>query len=221
MEIWNHLVDLSEEIKDVFDDNFDRYDESERVEFDGWSDHFWRSSSVKKCHLNIIDRRETSKLWSMHVNIFPKTNTDLPILGFDVVSGANKITGSFFDFSPIDDSHPYMDHFYDTVKGLSWNRPRELPEWAQKIFSNSMISVGNIKTLEEVNQLSSMCLDLIKYYIKNIENFNSNNIDNADKHSFYCKQQKLNPHLHRSLLTMGLYETDKDRYVNKILFNEE
>jgi len=37
----------------------------------------------------------------------------------------------------------------------------------------------------------------------------------------YCSNQKLNPHLHRSILAMGISEEDKDDYVNNVLFEEK
>jgi hypothetical protein len=36
----------------------------------------------------------------------------------------------------------------------------------------------------------------------------------------YCENQKMNPHLHRSILAMGISEEDKDDYVNNVLFEE-
>jgi hypothetical protein len=135
------------------------------------------------------------------------------------VAGPNKITGSFFDYSPVD-KHPYMDYFYSRVKDLSWNKPRELPDWAQQIFSKNMIAAGNIRTEEEIKQLSDVCFELIRYYIENSNSINNKVGDYKDNHNFYCKQQKLNPHLHRSIISMGISEEDKDRYVNRVLFEE-
>lgn len=216
--IWENLIDLSERIESKFDENFIRYPIAEEINFSGWKDTYWKSNHIRKCHLKTIDNRDTQKLWLMHINIFPDENLNTPILGFDIVAGENKITGSFFDYSPVD-KHSYMDYYYTRVKDLSWNKPRELPVWAQQIFSNNMIAVGNIRTEEEINQLSEVCLDLISYYIKNLGKYdNSGNY--KDKQNYYCQQQKLNPHLHRSILSMGISEEDKDRYVNRVLFEE-
>lgn len=156
----------------------------------------------------------------MHINIFPRVDLNIPILGFDIVAGPNKITGSFFDFSPVSNDHRYSEHFKLATNNLSWNKPRELPEWASKIFSKDMIAVGNIRTKEEIEQLSSVCFALIEYYIKNLNSINSLTGNYKYQHNFYCQQQKLNPHLHRSILAMGISEEDKDRYVNRVLFEE-
>ena len=216
--IWNNLIDLSKQIETIFDENFTRYPIPEEVDFSGWKDTYWKSDHVRKCHLKTIDNRETQKLWLMHINIFPNVNLNTPILGFDIVAGQNKITGSFFDYSPVD-NHPFMDYYNSKVKDITWNKPRELPEWAQKIFSKNMIAAGNIRTEEEIQQLTETCLDLIRYYVDNIGKYDSFG-DFKDKQNYYCSQQKLNPHLHKSILAMGISEEDKDRYVNRVLFEE-
>jgi hypothetical protein len=216
--IWENLINLSKRIESIFDENFVRYPITEDINFNGWKDTYWKSDHIRKCHLKTIDNRDTQKLWLMHINIFPNENLNAPILGFDIVAGQNKITGSFFDYSPVD-KHPFMDYYNNKVNSLEWNKPRELPEWAQYIFSKNMIAVGNIRTEDEINQLSETCLDLIQYYVKNIGEYDS--IGNfRDKHNYYCSQQKLNPHLHKSILAMGISEEDKDRYVNNVLFEE-
>jgi hypothetical protein len=218
--VWSPLIDLSERIETLFDSKLIRYPIEEPIDFEGWKDTYWKSNHIRKCHLKTIDNRSTQKLWLMHINIFPNVNSNLPILGFDIVSGPSKITGSFFDFSPVCDNHAYHDHFAAAVKDLSWNKPRDLPDWAKAIFSKNMIAVGNIKSEEEIQQLSDVCFSLIQFYLENIEKFEVTGVDFKLQQNFYCSQQKLNPHLHRSILAMGISEEDKNRYVNRILFEE-
>jgi hypothetical protein len=218
--VWNPLIDLSERIETLFDKHLVQYPIEEPIGFAGWKDTYWKSDHVRKCHLKTIDNRSTQKLWLMHINIFPKVTSNLPILGFDIVSGPNKITGSFFDFSPVCDSHEYHDHFDKCVKELEWNKPRDLPEWAKAIFSKNMIAVGNIKSEKEIRQLSDACFSLIEFYLTQIKKFEVNAGDFKLQQNFYCKQQKLNPHLHRSILAMGISEEDKNRYIDKVLFEE-
>jgi hypothetical protein len=216
--VWNSLIDLSEKIEQIFDDQFEKYPITEDINFSGWKDTYWKSDHIRKCHLKTIDNRDTQKLWLMHINIFPNENLNTPILGFDIVAGQSKITGSFFDYSPVAD-HDYMNYFYDKVRDLEWNKPRELPDWAKTIFSDHMIAVGNIRTDEEIKQLSDTCLDLIQYYVANLGKYDKIGLY-KEKQNTYCRNQKLNPHLHRSILAMGISEEDKDRYVNKVLFEE-
>jgi len=223
LELWNRLIDLSREIETIFDEDYECTGIMEI--FGGWRDKTWNSELVRKCHLKTIDNRQSQKLWLMHINIFPREAYDFPILGFDIVSGPNKITGSFFDLSPVsqdDPPHPYLLHMKEAVENLSWSKPRELPDWAVEIFSKNMIAAGNLRTDEEVQQLCDTCLHLVRYYVKNMKE--SARLGDPESireyHNKYCRNQKLNPHLHRSILSMGISEEDKNDYVNRILFEE-
>jgi len=214
---WDKVVPLSEKIIQLFDQNFTK--EKTTTEFDGWEDHFWSSDSIRKCHLKTIDHRESRKMWLMHINIFPRAQYNLPILGFDIVAGPRKITGAFFDYSNCT-YHPYGDYLEVSTKNLNWNKPRELPEWAREIFTPDMIAAGNIQG-EEVDQLCEVTYDLIRHYIENLkDNAVASSRNFSDWHNLYCKNQKKNPHLHRSILQMDISEEDKNRYVNEILFEE-
>jgi hypothetical protein len=102
--IWNRLRLLATEIEEVFDKHLVRYENPKLTRhFDGWSDKFWKSDSIRKAHLKIIEpgTEGNRKLWLLHINVFPQPWMDLPILGFDVVSGPNKISGSCIDYSPV------------------------------------------------------------------------------------------------------------------------
>jgi hypothetical protein len=192
------------------------------MRFKGWTDTFWHSDEVYKAHLKTIVPEDGKGLWLMHVNVFPDTSVELPILGFDIVAGPKKITGSFMDYSPLHGfPHPYHDHMERTVKGLEWNKPRELPPWAKEIFSEDMLAVGNINTDEELNQFIEVTSHLVDHYLENLEaNSFPARRDTLPILNRYCQNQKLNPHLHRSILAMGICEEDKDRYVNEVLFEE-
>jgi hypothetical protein len=223
LSIWPQLIDFSEKLAELFDNNFDKIQETEKIQFSGWSDTFWSGENVRKCHLKTIDNRNTQKMWLLHINIFPSITNDSPILGFDIVAGENKITGSFFDFSPINPEHQLTKEFHSITTTLSWNKPRELPDWAKSIFSSDIIAVGNIRE-DELEQLLNVTYELTELYtssiIRNPVEYCTDENLIKEKHNFYCQQQKKNPHLHRSILSMGISEKDKDEYVNRILFEE-
>ena len=84
-----------------------------------------------------------------------------------------------------------------------------------------MLAVGNIKTDEELDQFIAVTTDLVDHYLDNID---TNALDSHRNIkpllNKYCQNQKLNPHLHRSILAMGISEEDKDKYVNNVLFEE-
>ena len=223
--LWNRLNDYATYISLRFDDHFERFDNpkyTDDMHFEGWTDTFWKSNFVSKCHLKTIQPKDGKGLWLMHINIFPKEGIELPILGFDIVAGPKKITGSFMDYSPLHGfDHKYNHYMKSKVQDLTWNKPRELPDWAKEIFSENMIAVGNINTEEELEQFIEVTSDLLNYYLSNLTNnaFLANR-DTKPILNKYCSNQKLNPHLHRSILAMGISEEDKERYVNNVLFEE-
>jgi hypothetical protein len=223
--LWNRLNEYAASITKRFDESFTRYDNpkyTEDMRFPGWTDTFWQSVSVSKAHLKTIVPEDGKGLWLMHVNVFPRPCIELPILGFDIVAGPKKITGSFMDYSPLHGfPHPYHDYMHVITRNLEWNKPRELPDWAKEIFSEDMIAVGNINTEEELEQFINVTSNLLDYYLDNLTNnaFNSQR-DTKPVLNKYCINQKMNPHLHRSILAMGISEQDKDRYVNDVLFEE-
>lgn len=228
MEIWTRLNEYASYISDKFDASFQRYDNpkyTKDMRFPGWNDTFWRSHIVSKAHLKTIVPKDNKGLWLMHVNVFPRPRVELPILGFDIVAGPKKITGSFMDYSPLHGfPHPYHQYMEMRVERLEWNKPRELPEWAKEIFSKDMIAAGNISTEEELGQFIEVTKDLLDYYLDNIQ---ANSFilfeggrDTTSILNKYCANQKLNPHLHRSILAMGISEEDKNKYINEVLFEE-
>ena len=223
--LWNRLNSYAQYIFNSFDKHFERWDNeayTEDMHFTGWTDTFWHSDQVYKAHLKTIVPADGKGLWLMHVNIFPEVGYELPILGFDIVAGPKKITGSFMDYSPLHGHpHPYHDYMEAKVKDLTWNKQRELPTWAKEIFSENMIAVGNINTEEELEQFIEVTSDLLDYYLDNLEeNAFVSNRDTKPILNKYCKNQKMNPHLHRSIEAMGISKEDKNRYVDNVLFEE-
>jgi hypothetical protein len=224
--LWDRLNNYADDLSKRFDSSFVSYDNpkyTENMKFEGWTDTFWESETVGKCHLKTIQPKDAKSLWLMHINIFPKEGIELPILGFDIVAGPKKITGSFMDFSPLHGyEHPYNEYMEQAILGLEWIKPRELPDWAKEIFSGDMIAVGNIREGHELDQFISVTSQLVTYYLKNMENCAYvSNRDTLPILNKYCSNQKLNPHLHRSILAMGISEEDKESYVNNVLFEEK
>jgi len=205
-----------------FDKYLNQWDNKKHFQhLHGWQDDFWNSDLVEKCHLKTIDLLEERKLWLLHLNIFPRPGWDIPILGCDIVAGPNKISGAFFDFSPVvHDDHEMCKHFNDETQKFTWKKPRELPPWAKEIFSDHMMAIGNVRGEETDNFLLAIS-QLICYYLKNMEDkavqvdFSTREILNK-----YCINQKKNDQLHNSIRAMGISDEAKDYYVNNVLFEE-
>jgi hypothetical protein len=218
--LWEELIEFSDEICDLFSDKYIEVENSKHDQnFEGWEDTFWYGDNVRKCHLKTII---TDKMWLMHINIFPKDGINLPILGFDIVATKSKISGSFFDYSPVSgDRSPLYNYYEKTVAGLEWNRPRELPEWAREIFSTSMIACGSIKQGEELDTLKLVTMKLLDYYVFNSNFADFENVGSTKAaHNKYCANQKTNRRLHQAINSMGIPEEQKMRYINNVLFEE-
>lgn len=222
--LWIKLNKLADNISEKFDQHFTEYhnEKMDGLNFKDWTDRFWSSDVVYKAHLKTIEPKDGKGLWLMHVNVFPHPGIELPILGFDIVAGPKKITGSFMDFSPLYGfSHPYNQYMEKAVENLQWNKPRELPPWAKEIFSSDMLAVGNINTDEELDQFVNVTTHLVDFYLDSLnENAFITNRDTLPLLNKYCKNQKMNPHLHRSIEAMGISKEDKNRYVDNVLFEE-
>ena len=223
--LWNELNEYAAYITEQFDKYFVRYNNpkyTDNMHFPGWTDTFWKTDKIRKAHLKTIVPGDGKGLWLMHINVFPEVGIELPILGFDIVAGPKKITGSFMDYSPLFGfPHPYNEYMEMRVQGLEWKRERELPDWALEIFSVNMIAAGNITEGYELAQFIHVTKDLLDHYLQGLKD-NSWNIGRDTKPFLnkYCINQKKNPHLHRSILAMGISEEDKDDYVNNVLFEE-
>lgn len=226
--LFDKLRELSHEIRSVFDAYMDPYDNPKHTaDLNGWEDWFWKNDIIRKAHLKTIEPGygNNKNLWLMHINIFPQFNINLPIFGLDIVSNPNKISGCFCDYSPIHDSgpHPYLMRFKFETEGLSWTRAREMPDWAQEIFSENIVGAGSIREGIETDQLCQMALNLSRFYCMEMSNpvyQKTFSLDTKEAQNKYCRNQKMNKMLHSSILSMGITEERKNQYVENILFEE-
>lgn len=224
-ELFDRLRDLSVELRNLFSRSMTLYDNPKHTaDLEGWSDWFWSSDTIRKAHLKTIEPVGKNKLWLMHINIFPQFNINLPIFGLDIVANPQKISGCFCDYSPITKgSHPYLDKFKLETEGLSWTRAREMPDWAQEIFSENIVGAGSIREGEETDQLCQMALNLATFYCMEMNNpqyQKTFSLDTRKAQNKYCRNQKMNRMLHSSILAMGISEERKNQYVENVLFEE-
>jgi hypothetical protein len=222
--VWDKMIPLSEKIISKMD-NYEKVDLDNDYQYNG-SDFSWRNykfvdKSFRQAHIEIVDAREFKKIWVLHMTIFPNTTCPSPIFGFDVVAGANKITGAFHDFSKMGDSWLYI-YFLAKHLNKNWNNPRVLPEWAEQIFSPGMLAVSNINTEEELDRLCGIAIDNLDYYLYNIvyENYENNQGDYAEKQNRYCKFQKQNPHTPAMMASLGINKDLFAKYMDDVLFPE-
>ena len=187
----------------------------------GWVNRVWTSHLYRRAHIDVVDARETKGLWMMHCCVFPHTHNPAPIFGFDVVAGKNKITGCFIDYSPTGDrNHPMIEYFADEVSRYDWNKPRKLPEWAERIFSSSMIAAGNVSDESELDQIASLANILVNHYTECVGETNNTVENTTDAQNYYAQNQKQNPHTPKVMVSLGLSEDDVQVFIQDCLFPE-
>jgi hypothetical protein len=226
-KIWDALIDLKEHYIENFERLATEYEEPGMGEFNhadgGWVNRTWRSNDFRRAHVDVVDARESHKLWMMHVCIFPHVNNSGPIYGFDVIAGPNKMTGAFHDFSSTTDiDHPLIRWFSDRTAELKWNRERELPDWAKEIFSDGMMAAGMVKEESEINQVVDFAKRSLRVYTDRIGSTNGEaqiEFGTATQNR-YAHFQKQNPHTPRVMKSLGLDPDAVDKFQEKCLFPE-
>lgn len=115
-----------------------------------------------------------------------------------------------------------MNVFESLTKDLTWKKQRELPPWAKEIFSEYIIGAGSVREGPETDQLREVTLRLLRYYVQGMDNpmFRKEGLDTREAQNKYCRNQKTNVQLHKSILAMGISEEDKNQYVENVLFEE-
>jgi len=221
--VWNTLIEVKELLEkrfsetgtEVFETGMDRFNQP------GWINRVWTSNSYRRAHIDVVDARTTKGLWMMHCCVFPHIHNPAPIFGFDVVAGKNKITGCFIDYSPAgDNKHPMIEYFADEVSRYDWNKPRKLPEWAERIFSKSMIAAGNVSDESELRQIASLAHILVNHYTECVGETNNTVENTTEAQNYYAQNQKQNPHTPKVMASLGLDEEDVRVFIQDCLFPE-
>jgi phycocyanobilin:ferredoxin oxidoreductase len=223
--IWEKLIDCKEEIISIFDEKATEFEEPGLDHFNtddgGWINRVWRNDSIRRAHIDVVDARKTKGLWMMHVCIFPTLDNPAPIYGFDVISGKNKMTGAFHDFSPsADPDHPMIQGYYESVEHFIPEKQRELPEWARNIFTGKMLAAGNVKTDEEATEIIRIAVDNLRAYFDEVGETKGEGDPSLVQacQDYYCDNQQKNPHTPNVMKSLGLPEEDVDTFCKDMLF---
>ena len=221
--IWERLIENSKRIIDKLNFYLDEYNEPgmERFNNDKWVNRTWSNQGVRRAHVDVVDVREDKGLWMQHVCIFPGLTNGGPIFGWDIIAGKKKVTGAFHDFSPLlKKEHRMVNAFGDLVKDFKPTKPRELPDWAMKIFSPHMIAAGNITTEEELNNICNLVENNLSFYLDRIIEFHDDSKPEEvrEAQNYYCEHQQQNPHTPRVMQSLGLPEEDIKLFCSDNLF---
>jgi hypothetical protein len=222
-DVWDTLIKVQDYFIESFNNTGNEINEQgmDRFNQPGWVNRVWTSNNYRRAHIDVVDARETKGLWMMHCCIFPHIHNPAPIFGFDVVAGKSKITGCFYDYSPAGDSeHPMLEWFAGEANKLDWNKKRKLPEWAERIFSDSMIAAGNVQEPAELEQIFAMAKRGINHYLYSVGESNKTHRNTTDHQNYYCENQKQNPHTPKVMVSLGLSEEDVQVFIHDCLFPE-
>lgn len=218
--VWDKISQLAQDLTDKFNATGTTVD-SHSTEKYGWHNTIWTGDRYRRAHVEIVDFRDTHNIYILHCTVFPHFNDPSPIYGFDAVCGPNKITGAFHDFSLAGDPRSFMYLWFKArVNTLEWNKPRQLPEWAQQIFSPAMVAAGNLQDELEIDQLCSTALTTLDFYLKNVGMEQQSGADYHMVQNRYCHWQKQNPHVIKSMVAMGVPESTMTQFVKEVLFPE-
>ena len=216
--LWNNVIDFSKKIESKFEKTGNLIS---RTNEDNWYNSLYSSLKFRRAHLECVDKRQDHKLYILHSTIFPHFNDSSPIWGFDIVCGANKVTGAFHDFSlPGFPEHYMSDWWSKETVNYNWSKNRNLPDWARSIFSKSMIAAGNIQDIDELNTLLLLAEKSLDYYLDNVGITQESGADYHELQNYYCKNQKKNPKVLNSMVAMGFNKDQVEEFINKTLFPE-
>ena len=222
-QVWDTLIEVEKYFESKFYATGSIIHEPgmERFNQPGWVNKVWASSIYRRAHVDVVDARDTRGLWMMHCCIFPHLHNPAPIFGFDVIAGKNKITGCFYDYSPAGDSeHPMLDWFAEEAQKLQWNKTRKLPDWAERIFSGSMIAAGNVSDEAELAQIFNIARKGINHYLDTVGETNNSAVNTKYHQNYYAQNQKQNPHTPKVMVSLGLSEEDVKIFIQDCLFPE-
>lgn len=221
--LWNKLLDLEAYFESRFNATGSKVENHTAEEYQqyGLRETLWTSDIYRVAQISLLDVRDTKGIWMMHCCVYPHVTNNSPIFGFDIVSGKNKITGCFIDYSPLNNpDHPMVNHFCEEVDKIGWDRLRELPDWAKRIFSRSMVSVGKFKDDDELDRTLDFGRHLVDYYLEHVSQYNNTVEDNTNLQNYYCQQQKLNPRSPKVMESLGIPAEKVYSFIDNFIFPE-
>lgn len=178
-----------------------------------WLNYFYNSEIFRHVHLEYY---KTDKICALHLTILPTPFFDYPILGFDIISLGDKITGLFFDITPT------ITEYNDLKQNLIYlnqnlkSPKRPLPEWAD-IFSENFVCIA-----PDVNELPYI-INNIKAYIIGYLSYSDLHLDiykkNIEVQNKYCQGQKKNEKTFKAL-TAEVGKENAQLFFDRYLFPE-
>ena len=176
-----------------------------------WKNRLW--SSAMKYRRAHVEEFSTPTIKVLHVTVFPHLSDPAPIFGFDVVTGAKKPAGCYFDLSPSLHSWKWR-HILDPMN-LELPKEKTIPDWGT-CFSDEFIAVAP-QDEKQLEDLLVSGLYLLRVYLQRLHVMRENRKDVAKHQRFYCEQQRSNQKTRQILERMiGAERTEK--FMTEVLF---
>jgi len=177
-----------------------------------WYNNVYKSPIFRHIHLQYY---KTNKIGIVHANVFPSATVDFPILGVDFIEIGSKVTGFFFDITPIN-ANQIVQKSLIKFKNVITSPERKLPEWAN-FFSENFICVTPNE--EELLLLFTHSLAIIREYLDYSKTYKDRYTLNVEKQNDYCKGQKKNEKTFKAL-AIDVGEDNAKKFINNFMFPE-
>ena len=74
--IWDRLIKWKEETIDLLNKELTEYNEPGMDRFNrddfGWVNRTWKNNYIRRAHVDVVDVRDSKKLWMNHLCLFPE-----------------------------------------------------------------------------------------------------------------------------------------------------
>lgn len=204
------------QIANIFDNTFEK-SENTKLPFQKktheWLNYFYYSPLFRHIHLEYY---KTDKICVLHVNTFPDPKIDIPILGFDMIALGDKITGLFFDFTPLLTTYKNLQEDLTILKQTIKSPERKLPEWAD-FFSKDFICITPLE--EELPTILDAIKDYILDYLQTVAIAKAKYYTNIALQNKYCQGQKKNNKTSKAL-AVEIGEENAREFLENYLFPE-
>ena len=218
--IWDRLIKCKDEIISILDRDCEEYNEDgmEKFNKETWTNRTWKNVNVRRAHA-----RDTRGHYMLHLSLFPNLENGGPIYGLDAIASKSKVR-YFHDYSPLlVKEHPLSRYFIQESTWFKPTKPRVRPLLDTEIFSEGVISGGNIKDEKELNQICTLATSNLESYLDKISDYDgdSNKEDVKKGQNFYSEHfqnQQQNSHTTAVLQSLGLPEEDITTFCTENLF---
>jgi hypothetical protein len=177
-----------------------------------WQNNFYTDPIFRHIH---IEYYKTNKIRVIHANIFPNATVDMPILGLDFIEIGNKITGFFFDITPINTNQILQKNLIQFKHSIR-SPERKLPEWAN-FFSENFICVTPLE--EELDLLLCTSRAITREFLNYSHAFKDKYKSNIEKQNSYCRGQKQNDKTLKAL-SVDVGDENAKHFINNYMFPE-